>query len=96
MSASPRRELTISTSLGEVGMIKIDVKDTGPGIPEQIRDRVFDPALTTKDSGMGVGLSMCRMIVEAHYGTIWAEPESELGATFSFTLPMAASADTPD
>jgi PAS domain S-box-containing protein len=96
MTASPRRELTISTSLVEKGMIKVDVKDTGPGVPEQIRDRLFEPALTTKDSGMGVGLPMSRIIVEAHHGKIWAWPDSENGAIFSFTLPLAGSADIPD
>ena len=89
MSASPRRELTISTSLVDEGMIKVDVKDSGPGVLEQIRDRLFEPALTTKDSGMGMGLPMCRIIIEAHHGKIWAERESENGAIFRFTLPLA-------
>jgi two-component system sensor kinase FixL len=89
MCASDRRVLTISTSLVEKDMIQVDVADTGPGLPDEIKGRLFEPALTTKDKGMGVGLPMSRMIVEAHYGKIWARPEVETGATFSFTLPLA-------
>lgn len=89
MSATNRGELIISTSLVDPDMVQIDVADTGPGLPDQIKNRLFEPSLTTKKNGMGVGLPMSRVIVEAHYGRIWAQPDPEIGAVFSFTLPLA-------
>jgi two-component system sensor kinase FixL len=95
MTASKRRELTISTSLID-GMIQVDISDTGPGIPDLIKSRMFEPALTTKHGGMGVGLAIARMIVEAHHGRLWAQPRGKIGAVFSFTLPLAEAAPDSD
>ncbi len=68
--------------------VLVSVHDTGPGIPEDMLERLFEPLLTTKESGLGIGLAICRTIVEAHGGTIWAENADE-GAVFHFTLPVA-------
>ncbi|WP_146188296.1 CheR family methyltransferase [Methylosinus sporium] len=89
MSDSDKRELTISTSSDEGDMIRIDVADTGPGVSEKVKASLFDPFVTTKARGIGVGLSISRSIVEAHYGKIWAESNPKGGAIFSFTLPLA-------
>ena len=86
MIDSPERKITISTSLDE-GMIRTDVSDTGGGLPDNID--LFVPFVSTKSSGLGVGLSISRSIIEAHYGAIWAEANPGGGAKFSFTLPLA-------
>ncbi len=89
MQASERRELVISTALVDKGMIRTDIADTGIGLSEESRAHLFEPFKTTKANGLGVGLSLSRSIVEAHYGNIWAEPNPAGGAVFSFTLPLA-------
>jgi len=89
VSASDKRELTVSTSSTEKDMLRIDVADSGPGVPEKVKTKLFEPFVTTKTRGIGVGLSISRSIVEAHYGKIWAEPNPEGGTIFSFTLPLA-------
>jgi two-component system sensor kinase FixL len=72
----------------------VTVSDTGSGMSEEVRRRLFEPFMTTKKEGMGVGLSICKTIVEAHGGTIWARNNAAAGATFAFTLPrLGASAD---
>ncbi len=71
------------------GMATVSVSDTGPGIDEQTAARLFQPFVTTKANGMGVGLSICRTIVEAHGGRIWTEPSPAGGASFHFTVPLA-------
>lgn len=85
--AVTRRELTISTEPTDDGMVRVTVEDTGPGIDPEIAERLFQPFITTKRTGMGVGLSISRTIVEAHGGHIWAEPRAAGGALFGFTLP---------
>jgi two-component system sensor kinase FixL len=89
MSASEECELSISTSLTGEDMIRVDVADRGPGIQSEVVERLFEPFQTTKRNGMGIGLSVSRIIVEAHYGKIWAEANPGGGAIFSFTLPLA-------
>lgn len=86
MSGSQRRELAISTRLLADELIEITVADTGPGISPAVTQQLFQPFVTTKQQGMGVGLSICRTIVEAHGGKIWADSRSGGGATFGFTL----------
>ncbi|MEM7497666.1 MAG: PAS domain S-box protein [Pseudomonadota bacterium] len=69
--------------------VMVTIGDGGPGIPDELIDRLFDPFVTTKESGLGIGLAVCRTIVAAHGGRIWAEANDEGGADFHFTLPAA-------
>jgi two-component system, LuxR family, sensor kinase FixL len=87
METSERRELTISTAMAEDGAVEISIVDTGPGIAPEIADRLFQPFVTTKAQGMGVGLSICRSIVEAHGGELRVEANPDGGTIFSFSVP---------
>jgi two-component system sensor kinase FixL len=87
MELSHRRELTISAAMNEDGTVVISIVDTGPGIAPEVAARLFQPFVTTKAQGMGVGLSICRSIVEAHNGKLWAEPNPDGGTVFRFTVP---------
>jgi signal transduction histidine kinase len=97
MHDSPRRELLIKAMLSAGGVVEISVADSGPGLPQRVREKLFQPFITTKPTGMGVGLSICRGIIEAHGGRMWLSDASAAGADFHFTLPaltdsvMAAS-----
>jgi two-component system sensor kinase FixL len=71
-------------------MVEIEVRDTGPGLDEQVARRLFEPFVTTKPSGIGIGLSICRTIVEAHEGKLWASDNPGGGTIFHLTLPLAA------
>ncbi len=84
-----RRALLISTEITDEGWSRVSVADTGPGIADAVRERLFQPFMTTKAQGMGVGLSISRSIIEAHGGRIWAEANPGGGALFRFTLPPA-------
>jgi two-component system, LuxR family, sensor kinase FixL len=84
-----RREITIDTARDGDALIRIAVVDTGPGIPPAIMERLFQPFVTTKAHGMGVGLSICRALIEAHGGKLWAEPNPDGGSIFRFTVPIA-------
>ncbi len=89
MASAPRREITLATRV--VGdMVEITVADTGPGLPDAVRTRLFQPFVTTKPTGMGVGLSICHAIVEAHGGTLLAEAADGGGTVFRFTVPRTA------
>jgi signal transduction histidine kinase len=74
------------------GQIPVSVSDTGKGISPQLAKQIFDPFLTTKPHGTGMGWRICRTIVELHGGRLWVEDAPERGATFQFTLPAAALA----
>lgn len=89
MAQSPNRELALAARISDDGMVTIAVADTGPGLSDEMADRLFQPFVTTKRDGMGVGLSICRTIVEAHGGRIWAENNGGPGLTFKFTLEAA-------
>jgi two-component system, LuxR family, sensor kinase FixL len=86
MDGSARRELSITTARAE-DMVEISVADTGPGLPESVRVRLFEPFVTTKPHGMGVGLSVCRAIVEAHGGELRAGDAEGGGTVFRLTVP---------
>jgi two-component system sensor kinase FixL len=96
MEDSERKELCVSTSLAENEkdeqgrpMIEVSVADTGSGISKEIASRLFEPFVTTKPAGMGVGLSISKRIVEAHRGRLWAEPNRGGGTVFHVTLRQA-------
>ncbi len=97
MEAVETRELTIATAPGEPGWACVSVRDTGPGLPEAVRGRLFQPFVTTKTAGMGLGLSICRSIVEAHGGRLDAAAEpGETGACFVFTVPLMGEDEAAD
>jgi signal transduction histidine kinase len=81
------REITISTFLNPQGRIEITVADRGTGIPEHLADRIFDPFVTSKRDGLGMGLTISRTIVEAHSGHLWVTPNAGSGSTFHVDLP---------
>jgi two-component system sensor kinase FixL len=84
-----RRELVVTTALQEDGLIEFAISDTGPGLGDLATSRLFQPFVSTKQNGMGLGLSICRSIVTAHGGKLDGETRKEGGATFRFTLPAA-------
>jgi aryl-alcohol dehydrogenase-like predicted oxidoreductase len=86
MNEAEPRELLISTEQDHRGVL-VAVRDSGPGLDPPHLERVFDAFYTTKSSGMGMGLSICRSIIEAHGGRLWAEANEPRGAVFQFTLP---------
>jgi two-component system sensor kinase FixL len=83
------RELTLATAREDADTIRIDVADTGSGIAPDIAAHLFQPFVTSKKAGMGVGLSISRTIVEAHGGRLWAEPRADRGTVFHLTLRSA-------
>jgi two-component system, LuxR family, sensor kinase FixL len=91
MAQSPQRELTASNAKVADDMIEVEVSDTGPGFHDDVKANLFQTFFTTKETGMGVGLSISRSIIEAHGGRMWAENNPAGGATFRFTLPAASS-----
>jgi two-component system sensor kinase FixL len=93
MLNSPRQELAVTNSATADDMIEIVVSDTGSGFSDDVVPKLFQTFFTTKATGMGVGLSISRSIVEAHGGKMWAETNPSGGATFRFTLPAAPSQD---
>jgi len=83
------RELSISTEQSQTGGALVDVRDSGPGIDREHLERVFEPFYTTKTSGLGMGLAICRSIIVAHGGRLWVDVNEPEGAVFRFTLPAA-------
>ena len=81
------RKLSISTERSQSGGVLVAIRDSGPGIDAEKIEQVFQPFYTTKASGMGMGLSICRSIIAAHGGRLWAEANQPVGAQFQFTLP---------
>ena len=96
MHGCDRKELLVTTSASDNGVIEISVADTGQGLSQEIAERLFQPFVTTKPGGMGVGLSISKRIIEAHGGEMWAEPNPGAGATFRFTLEAVAGEGHPE
>jgi two-component system sensor kinase FixL len=88
MEASTARELTVSTH-ARPGAVEIIVADTGPGIAPEVAERLFQPFVTSKATGLGLGLSICRELVEAHGGQLAASPRANGGTVFVVRLPTA-------
>jgi PAS domain S-box-containing protein len=82
------RELTVSSTLAEPGSVLIAVEDTGTGLDPAVAERMFQPFFTTKPDGLGMGLAICRSIVEAHGGRLWVSPRDPHGADVRFTVPF--------
>jgi two-component system, LuxR family, sensor kinase FixL len=96
MAQSTERELIASNRPVHDDMIEVSVSDTGHGFADEVEKNLFQTFFTTKDTGMGVGLSISRSIIEAHGGRMWAESNQAGGATFRFTLPAASSESLTD
>jgi C4-dicarboxylate-specific signal transduction histidine kinase len=86
------RKLLIKTEQDEGDGVRLTVQDAGVGFDPQTADRLFDPFYSTKDDGMGIGLSVSRSIIESHRGRLWAAPNDGPGATFSFSVPRSPAA----
>jgi signal transduction histidine kinase len=82
------RELLISSSWTDADCISVMIRDTGPGLAPLNLARLFEPFYTTKSTGLGMGLSICRSIIEGHGGRLWATPNLPRGAVFTFALPV--------
>ncbi|WP_210206656.1 sensor histidine kinase, partial [Rhodoplanes serenus] len=95
METSPRREIDVTVVVGD-GQVETSIADTGCGLAPEIAARLFMPFASTKTHGMGIGLSVCRDIIEAHRGRIWADSIPEGGTVFRFTLPVVSSDPADD
>jgi two-component system sensor kinase FixL len=90
MAEMPVRRLRVASKQVDGRQVRISIEDSGPGLPSEVAERLFQPFLSTKADGMGVGLSICHTIVTGHGGRIWAEPSSLGGTAFHFTLDDAS------
>ena len=95
MADAPERALTVSSAPQDPGMIRVTVRDTGPGVAPAIAENLFRAFHSTKSEGMGLGLSICRTIIEANGGRIWMEPGRAGGSAFHFTL-LRADMEMPE
>jgi len=97
MDGAERRELAIATRAAVADrVVEVTVADTGPGIAPEIAERLFQPFVTSKKTGMGLGLSICREIVEAHHGRLSAGPAADGGTVFRLSLPLASADEAGD
>ncbi len=96
MAASPRRELVVETRLIDGAGVEVAVGDTGVGLAPEVEARLFKPFVSTKDTGMGIGLSISRSLVESQDGRMSAERNAAGGTTFRFTLPLSPAGGSPD
>ena len=87
--------VTVKSQSGEGGQIQISIHDTGPGLPPNNAGQIFDAFFTTKPEGSGMGLAICKSIIESHGGRIWANGDSGAGSTFYFSLPAAPAETNP-
>lgn len=90
MAGSPRREMWLTVARAEDGRVLFCLRDSGPGLAPAVAQRLFQPFTSTKQEGMGIGLSICRRILQGHGGDIWAESPAEGGTRFCFALPVKA------
>ena len=91
MADSPVSRLLVSSEPVSGGLIQVTVEDSGPGLADEVRERLFEPFRSTKATGLGLGLSISATIVSAHGGRIWAEPSKLGGTAFHFTIIDADS-----
>ena len=96
MESSQTRDLVITIAPMDRSQVRISVADSGSGIAPEIAEQLFQPFITTKRQGMGVGLSISRAIVESHNGRIWVEPNPTGGTIFHFTLAVVNEGDVDD
>ncbi len=92
MEKAPIKRVEICSHIVEDGVVQLTVSDAGSGIPADLANDLFEPFRSTRQNGMGLGLSICRTLVEAHGGRIWAERRKSGGSDFAFTLPLAEPA----
>ena len=90
-AADGPRELLIRSGIAESQRVLVAVRDSGPGLDPKSLDRLFDAFYTTKPQGLGMGLAICRSIIDAHGGRLWATANDDRGATFQFTLPIGST-----
>lgn len=90
------RQITLRTELVSPGQVVVSVSDTGRGIPDESIDTIFAPFFTTKPEGLGLGLAVCRTIIGAHHGTLWAANNVGAGATVGFSLPVGVGLESQD
>jgi signal transduction histidine kinase len=81
--------LTVSVARAEPAHMLVVIEDTGSGLDPAIASRIFEPFFTTKSDGLGMGLSICRSIIEAHGGHLWVSPRASHGTAFHFSIPMS-------
>jgi signal transduction histidine kinase len=91
VSSTEPRVLSVKSAYSGHNTVHVSIEDTGSGIDPANRDRIFQPLFTTKARGMGMGLSICRSIVESHDGRIWVSAAVSRGSTFQFELPTGAT-----
>jgi len=91
-SVSAERSLVVRTALLHGETVCVSVQDQGTGRPPENLERIFDPFFTTRAQGMGFGLTICRAIIRAHGGSLWADNNRDGGASFHFTLPANGAA----
>lgn len=92
-ACEPKPEIVIATAIEKPGFVRVSVSDNGPGVSSEVGDQLFTPFVSTKKYGLGVGLSLCKSIIESHRGETGFEANSPHGAVFYFTLPVS---DRPD
>ena len=91
MHSVETRVLKVQTDQTKPGMVRVSIEDTGTGIDPSNLDRIFKPLFTTKENGMGMGLSICRSIIERHGGRIWVSAAVNGGSIFQLDLPVSSA-----